>query len=254
MNNFGNIKDTFNDILSNALLNKDKKDKKLFSKYVNTLKEDTNLKNEYLIYKNLTSVKFKNETEARYFINENIQLLKNNDSSKGIKKLKSLLGDRGISLNNSELYEHINVLRNTEKTPETLIKIQESLNYLIDNMLKEVIVEESEFETVDVPPSVLTKIATNKFNLKYQDISENEKEIIKTILNGDDIEKKEVYDNLKIECIDIIDKKLIESNDLDMKDKLLKVKDKLLRMTHNSDDFIKDIGNIYELKNSTIND
>ena len=64
MNNFGNIKDTFNNILSNALLSKDKKGKELFSKYLQTLKEDNNLRNEYLIYKNLTSVKFNNGTDA----------------------------------------------------------------------------------------------------------------------------------------------------------------------------------------------
>tara|TARA_Y100000589_G_C27184975_1_gene642288 strand:- start:2398 stop:3165 length:768 start_codon:yes stop_codon:yes gene_type:complete len=250
MNNFGNIKDTFNDILTESLLNKDKKGKKLFSQYLNILKEDNNLRNEYLIFKNLTSVKFKNETDAIHFINENIELLKNNDSSQGLKKLKSLLKGKNINVSNSELYEHINTLRNTEKTPETLIKLQKSLNYLSENMLKEVVVEKNEFDTVDVPPSVLTKMATNRFNLKYQDITEGEKEIIKTILNGNDEDKKEVYNNLKTECIDIIDKKLNENVDLDIKDKLLKVKDKLLRMTYSSDEYVKDINNVYELKNS----
>lgn len=250
MNNFGNIKDTFNNILSNSLLNKDEKGKKLFSKYVNTLKEDTKLRNEYLIYKNLTSVKFKNESDARYFIKENIELLKNNDSSKGIEKLESLLEGKDMVVDNNEIYNHIDTLRNTEKTPETLIKIQESINYLTEHMLKEVVIVENEFESVDIPPSVLTKMATNRFNLKYQDITEGEKEIIKTILNGDDEDKKEVYNNLKTECIDIIDKKLNENVDLDIKDKLLKVKDKLLRMTYNPDEYVKDINNVYELKNS----
>ena len=50
MDNFGNIKDTFNNILSNSLLNKDEKGKKLFSKYIKTLKEDDKLRNEYLIF------------------------------------------------------------------------------------------------------------------------------------------------------------------------------------------------------------
>ena len=90
MDNFGNIKDTFNNILSNSLLNKDEKGKKLFSKYIKTLKEDDKLRNEYLIFKNLTSVRFDNESDAKYFINENIGLLKKNDSVEGIKKLVSL--------------------------------------------------------------------------------------------------------------------------------------------------------------------
>ena len=250
MNNFGNIKDTFNNILSNALLSKDKKGKELFSKYLQTLKEDNNLRNEYLIYKNLTSVKFNNGTDAKYFISENIQLLKNNDTTKGIKKLQSLIEGFDIVNDNDEIYNHINILRNTEKTPETISKLQESINFLTENMLKEVELIENEYDTVDVPPSVLTKMATNRYNLKYQDISENEKEIIKTLLNGDDEDKKKVYNNLKTECIDIIDKKLNENSDLDIKDKLLKVKDKLLRMEYNSDEYVKDINNVYELKNS----
>lgn len=254
MDNFGNIKDTFNNILSNSLLNKDEKGKKLFSKYIKTLKEDDKLRNEYLIFKNLTSVRFDNESDAKYFINENIGLLKKNDSVEGIKKLVSLLENYEIVKDNNEIYSHIDTLRKTEKTPKTLIKIQESINYLTNNMLKEVVTEKNEFETVGVPPSVLTKMATDRFNLRYKDISEGEKNIIKNILNGNDEDKKEVYNNLKTECVEIIDKKLDESVDLDIKDKLLKVKDKLLRMTYNPTEYIKDINNVYELKNSVSNE
>ena len=251
MNNFGNIKDTFNEILSKSILNKDNKGKKLFSKYINLLKEDNNLRNEYLIYKNLTSTKFKNETESIYFINENIELLKNNNSKKGIKKLESLLEGIDIVNGDNELYNHINTLRNTKKTPETVIKIQESLKYLSNNMLKKVIVEEeNEFDSVDIPPSVLTKLAVNRFNLKYEGISESEKEIIKTILNGNDKDKEEIFNKLKRECIDTIDNELNESSDLDLKDKLLKVKDKLLNTNFNLDNFKKDINKIYDLNES----
>lgn len=250
MNNFGNIKDTFNNILSTSIMNKDEEGKKLFSTYVKTLKEEASLKNEYLIYKNLTTKKFDDENEAKYFIKENIKLLKNNDSVEAIKKLETILGDKEIVKENEEIYSHIDVLRNTELTPKTIEKIQESLKYVSTKMLEKVVIEENEFDGVEVPPSVLTKMATNRFNLKYQDISEGEKEIIKTILNGNDEDKKEVYNNLKTECIDIIDKKLNENVDLDIKDKLLKVKDKLLRMTYNPDEYVKDINNVYELKNS----
>ena len=98
-------------------------------------------------------------------------------------------------------------------------------------MLKEEVVEESEYETVEVPPSVLTKMATNRFNVKYQDITEGEKEIIKTILNGDDEDKENTYTKLKNECVDIIDNRLNENVDLDLKDKLLKVKYQHLKVS-----------------------
>ena len=117
-------------------------------------------------------------------------------------------------------------------------------------MLKEEVEIKSEFESVDVPPSVLTKMAVSRFNLRYEDISESEKEIIKTVLNGNGEEKKNIHNDLKNECIDIIDKRLDENSDLDLKDKLLKVKDKLLRMSYNDESFPTDINNIYNLKTS----
>ena len=252
MSNFGYIKDNFNNILSESLLNKDDEGKKLFTKYVQTLKEDTNLKNEYLIFKNLTTKKFDNSSDAKDYIKENIEILKTINSTKGIKKLTSLLGDTELVKENEEIYNHIDILRNTDKTPSTIEKIQESINYIKEEMLKEETVETNEYETVDVPPSVLTKMAVNRFNLKYQDISESEKEIIKTILNGDEEEKQNVYSNLKNECIDIIDNRLNENSDLELKDKLLKVKDKLLRMSYSKDSFETDIDNVYNLKNSVV--
>ena len=250
MNTFGYIKDTFNNILTVSLLKKDKEGKQLFSKYLKILKENEDLSQQYLIYKNLTTKKFNNESDAKEYIKENITLLQKINDDKGIKKLQSLLKGRELIKENVEIYNHINSLKNTIKSVSNLEKIQESINYITKQMLKEEVVEESEYETVEVPPSVLTKMATNRFNLKYQDITEGEKEIIKTILNGNDEDKENTYTKLKNECVDIIDNRLNENVDLDLKDKLLKVKDKLLRMTFNPDEYVKDINNVYELKNS----
>ena len=84
-------------------------------------------------------------------------------------------------------------------------------------------------------------MAVNRFNSKYSDISEDEKQILKSILNGSEENKEKVYKNLKTECIDLIDKKLQENTDLDMKDKMLKVKDKLLRLSYNPNTYVDNI-------------
>jgi hypothetical protein len=96
----------------------------------------------------------------------------------------------------------------------------------------------------------LAKLSVNKFNDKYSDISESEKRIIRTILNGDDNDKEETFSTLKRECIDTIDNRLSESSDIDLKDKLLKVKDKLLNMNFDNENYIDDINKVYELKES----
>ena len=250
MTNFGYIKDTFNNILSESILNKNEEGKKLFKKYIQTLKEDINLKREYLIYKNLTTKKFTSELDAKDYIKENISLLKGNNPSKGLNKLNIILGDKKIVKENKEIYNHINILRNTTKTPTSIQKIQESINFFKERMLKEEIIVESSYDVSGIPPSVLTKLAVNKFNNKYENITEEERKIIKNVLHGNDEERKETYSSLKNECIDIIDNRLSENSDLDLKDKLLKVKDKLLRMSFNKETFPTDIDSIYNLKNS----
>ena len=155
---------------------------------------------------------------------------------------------------NSALYDHINILTNVTKSASSLDKLQESVNFIKDRMTKKEDIIESTQDSINLPPSVLTKMATNRFNLKYADINEGEKDIIKTILNGNEEDKKGVYETLKTECIDIIDNRLNEEIDLDLKDKILKVKDKLLRMSYNPDEYVKDINSVYELKKSVAAD
>ena len=253
MKNFGNIKDTFNSILAESIIKRDEEGKKLFNVYLKTLKENTELRQQYLIYKNLTTKSFNDGVEAKDYIKENINLLKGlneKELKKGNDKLGILLEGREITTENSTVYDHINILLKTKKTPSNLDKIRESINYIKDSMLERDEIIKEDKDVVNLPPSVLTQMATTRFNTKYADITEDEKEILKTVLNGNEEDKKTVYNTLKTECIDIIDNKLNEEIDLDLKDKILKVKDKLLRMTYNPDEYVKDIDRVYGLKKS----
>jgi hypothetical protein len=252
MENFGNIKDTFKNLVVESVIKKDEKGKKLFSKFLKTIKENKTLKDQYLIYSNLQNSKFDDVVEAKEFVKENIELLKGLNEGhivKGNEFFLKLLKGNQIVKENQEFYNKVSYLVNTEKTPSNIKKINESINYIVKPMLEK---EEEEVftETVDLPPSVLTKLMVNKFNTKYSDISESEKEIIKTVLNGTNEDKENIYNKLKRECIDGIDTKLNESSDLELKDKLLKVKDKLLNSGFNLDTFSTDISKFYDLKES----
>jgi hypothetical protein len=252
MENFGNIKDTFKNLVVESVIKKDEKGKKLFSKFLKTIKENKTLKDQYLIYSNLQNSKFDDVVEAKEFVKENIELLKGLNEGhivKGNEFFLKLLKGNHIVKENQEFYNKVSYLVNTEKTPSNIKKINESINYIVKPMLEK---EEEEVftETVDLPPSVLTKLMVNKFNTKYSDISESEKEIIKTVLNGTNEDKENIYNKLKRECIDGIDTKLNESSDLELKDKLLKVKDKLLNSGFNLDTFSTDISKFYDLKES----
>ena len=240
MINFGNIKDTFKNLVIESTIRKDNKGKKLFSKFLKTIKENQTLKDQYLIYSNLQNTKLNDGVEARGFVKENIELLKTLNEShikKGNEFFLKLLKGNKIVKENQEFYNKVSYLVNTEKTPSNIKKINESINYIVRLMLEKEEVEEVVTESIDLPPSVLTKLAVNKFNSKYSDITESEKEIIKTVLNGSNEDKEETFNKLKRECIDTIDNKLNESSDLDLKDKLLKVKDKLLNTNFSLDNF-----------------
>jgi hypothetical protein len=253
MENFGNIKDTFTDIVIESVFKKNDSGKKLFSKFIKLIKENDSLGDQYLIYKNLQSKKFNDSSEAKDFIKENISLLKSLDKKeleKGNEKLFKLLKGKSIVKENSEFYNHIKLLAETKKTPKNIEKINDSINHIKGLMLEKELVDETDEIVSELPPSVLTQISVNKFNSKYANVSESEKEIIKTILNGDDKTKEDTYKTLKRECIDIIDNNLTESSDIDIKDKLLRVKDKLLNMNFNKENFVSDINKVYDLKQS----
>jgi hypothetical protein len=214
MSNFGNIKDTFKNLVIESTIKKDIKGKKLFSKFLKTIKENETLKNQYLIYSNLQNTKFDDKTEAIDFVKENISLLKGLNEehiNKGNEFFLKILKGNEIVKENQEFYNKITYLVNTKKTPSNIKKINETINFIVNPMLeKEVTTEEVVTESVDLPPSVLTKLAVNKFNSRYSNISESEKEIIKTVLNGSNEDKEEIFNKLKRECIDAIDNKLNE--------------------------------------------
>jgi hypothetical protein len=256
MENFGNIKDTFKNIVIESVLRKDEEGKKLFSKFLKTLKENKTLGDQYLIYKNLQTKKFDDPSEAKDYIKENISLLKDLNESQ-LKEgndyfLKLLKGNKIIKENDS-FYSDISFLSNTKKTLSNIDKINESTNNITRLMLEKEEEVSVVKESLELPPSILTKLAVNKFNSRYSNIDESEKEIIRTVLNGTDDDKETIYKKLKRECIETIDKKLNESSDLDLKDKLLRVKDKLLNMEYNKEDSVNKISSIYELKESIKN-
>ena len=167
--------------------------------------------------------------------------------------LSNLLKGKKIIKENNSFYSDISYLSTIKKNPSNIEIFNESLNRLVNHMVTKSEVTEHT-DTIDISPSILTKIMVNKFNEKYSEITESEKKIIKSILNGKNEDKVNTVNNLKRECIDSIDKKLNENIDLDLKDKLLKVKDKLLTTEYKKDDYHNDVIKLYNLKETIDNE
>lgn len=252
MQNFGIITNAFNGVLAEGLVSKDTNNKQIFKKYIKTIKENEVLRTQFLVYNNIENKIEENEFKANLFLQENIALVKK-FSKKEIAKANQLLANNisielGESYTNAELHENISKLIFTDKTTSNIDTIVEAtasiINFMKTNQPKEV------NESIDLPSSMISTIMVDKYNEKYSTLDESERQILKALIDSDDDKKKEVYSVTLRECIDLIDGKLIES-DLEAKDKLLRVKDKLLNDKQEvNEDFFKNISKLVELKNS----
>ena len=251
MRNFGNINNAFSEVLVESFTKKDTGKKNLFNTYLKTIKESKILKTQYMIYKNISSKSETNDLKVQEYVKENINLM-SKFSTKDIKKanddLLKLIGEGSklleLDYEVKELHENINnfLTLSRSKNANNISELVESYSYIVDYIKSN--------EPKDTEPLVseaVGRLAVDKFNEKYSDISEDERSIIKTIIESDTSGKEVAFKNVVVECIDLIDDQLKES-DIETKDKLLKVKDKLLRMSYNKDNFIVDVKKVIELK------
>jgi len=269
MQNFGKIKNKFNEILVEGVVSENKPNKLLFKKYVKTIKENEILKTQFLIYNNIENKIEENEFKATEFVKANIELLnkytKKEIAEANLKLSIPIVWEKEIAEANlklsipivwekddeyslKELHENITKLIFTKKTPENVDSIVEATSNIVgfikNNKIKEIT------EAIELPTSMVSTIMVDKYNEKYSNLSESDKSIVKAIMNSDDIQKKEIYSNTIKECLDLINDKLTES-DLETKDRLLRVKEKLLNDKHEiNEDFIPNISKLVELRDN----
>jgi hypothetical protein len=250
--NFGKIKNVYNEILVESVVTKNKDKKDLFKSYVKTIKENEALKNQFLVYNIIENKVEINESKAKAFVDECMNIISKyntNDILKANNKLvENILFEKDYDYDKKELHENIATLIFTPKTPKNIDTIIEAksyiVNYILNNKEKEV------SESVALPNSLVSTIMVEKYNQKYADLDESEKEILKSLIDSDDTTKKEIYSKTIRECIDLINDKLTDSS-LDAKEKLLQVKDKLLNDKQEvNEDYTKNISKLVELRNS----
>ena len=252
MQNFGKITNAFNGVLAEGLVTKDTNNKQMFKKYIKSIKENEALKTQFLVYNNIENKVETNEFKANLFLQENIALLNKFSREELLEANKKLaepvLTESETSYPNQKLHEDIATLIFTEKNAKTIDVIVEATANIIDYMKNNTVKEVK--EAIELPNSMLSTIMVEKYNEKYANLDESEKEVLKTLIDSDDEKKKEVYSSTIRECIDLIDEKLKESS-LEAKDKLLRVKDKLLNDKKEiNEDFVKNITKLVELRSS----
>lgn len=250
--NFGHIKSVYNNLLAESVMSDDKSKKELFKGYVKSIKENEVLKTQFLVYTNIEQKVESDVAKATMFVKENIDLFskftKKQIMEANTKLVEGLLFEFDVQNENKDLYESISTLIFTNKTPETIDTIVEATSKVVDHIVnnKPRVVSEA----IELPNSMISTIMVDKFNEKYSTLDEAEKRVFKALVESTDEEKKEIYSSTIRECIDLINEKL-NTDDLDTKDKLLRVKDKLLSDKQEiNEDFTKNISKLIELRSS----
>ena len=250
---FGTIKNTFTNLIIESQITGDEKGKKLYKKFLKTLNEDDSLRTAYLVYLNLEKKTIDNEVEANHYLDENLSLIKNKLRGKtNIKKLGKMLVENGVTLlETSELHKHLNTLISTKKDASTIDILHESRKNVVSWLLKDknVNLEDRTNIRENIDVQKFLTVATEKYNEKYSNITEEEKNIIKVLRSGDDKKKEELLRSIIKETISLINKELNNNIDIDLKTKLLETKEAIFNFSeYNIDSFGDDIKKIYEIK------
>lgn len=257
MENFGKIKTIFNNLLVESLFKKDDTNRKLFKKYIKTIRESEILKTQFLIYDNIENKVESDLFQINLFVSENIKLLEKfspADIIRENKKLVSLL-DSKTDLNEvdelSPLHEALTNLIFTTRRAQNIDSITRDTRTVVNHISTNK--EKALTEGTNLPLSMLTKIMVEKYNEKYAGVNEDDKKILKVLINNNPEANKKLHEQINTECTDIVNGLLKEAND-DTREKLLKVRSKLLETTELRDvDVLSKIFKLLELKNNLKN-
>lgn len=269
--NFGTIKDIYAKFLIDSYItesksNKKNKNKLNYRNFIKNITENSILRTEFIVYKNIENGYFPSEISAVEYLKENISLFEK-FSKKDIIKENEKLGTKlivtykgykvpgekfptDISLMKSkEIHEAIHNLITLEKTTKTIDKLQISFEVVKNWLNTPKTISETKKPIVNAD-KFLT-IAVDKYNEKYSSLTEEDKKIIKTLMSTNKSEKEILLKNMVKESIVLINNALKEyGSNIDVKSRLLEAKDVVYNLEFNEETYKEDISKIYDLKKS----
>jgi len=252
MYNFGKIKHNIYSIVSEGIVNKDLVKKSILKEFISTIKKSKILLAEAKIYNNIENKSEISEYLATEYIKENINLL-NGFTKKEIlsenKKLSNLLDGHNIVefYDKFNLHDNIHNLIVTTKTPNTINNIVESTN-IIKEYVNSNVTEEKVLKEDLLPNSILSKFLVEKYNQKYSTLNENDTNFIKSMLENDETKQESVLSKLKDNILINIDESIEESSDINVKSKLLDVKNRLINTKYLKESFSENIIKLITLR------
>jgi len=261
--NFGTVKNIFVEKLVESHISGEKIGKNLYKKFLETLKESETLKTAFVVYKNIEGNTINDKFEANQYLKENLSLIEKFNGKKSLteqtKKLISILKENDIKLDDiksNKLHESLNILLTKTKTLKTINQLYESrinvIDWLSSDKTKE---EKSEYVKENINPNKFLDLVVNKFNEKYSELTEEEKNILKILKESNEDDLKNMVSNLIKDNINIINENLNKySSNINIKAKLLETKDTIYKMVDSNVELGEKVLKLYDLKNKFKNE
>jgi hypothetical protein len=234
---FGQLKESILSNLEETYKNNGEKDfKQSFTKYVKVLKENNTLREFNEVYDLLNTMKFKDESIAKEFVEESITHLKSFDLS-AIDKLKTLT-ENTVSIKGT-INESIDQLVFNKKL-SLVEKVSHKTN-LVKHLVREEKSAESLKESID-------KI-NNSLADKISKLNEEQVKVLNLFAENNESAINNYYTTLIESTQGMVEETINKSDDIIVVKKLLEVRTKLNEMK-NEKPSLETIDNIIDLKKS----
>ena len=195
MENFGKIKL----IQANKYINESSVDS--ITKFMNIIKKSNKLQKEFQIYKSLENAHIPKEMLAMKHIDRNISNRSILLNESELEKIQEFNEDVSIDPKKETLYESIHILLhddNPDKIHEAYVVVLEHIK------TNKPIVEENEIKYPQgIDKEIILEMAVKKFNDKFSSMSVDERELFNKLSTSTFDEKKELFESLKQETIDL---------------------------------------------------
>lgn len=256
--NFGLLKANLFNKLTESLEKTDELNSSDCVKFYELVKNDPVLQVENIIYKNLLNKYISSEASASRYIEENINLFKNFDkesiftSHDKLKIFKNKIDENFrphnvVQLNaiHSLLFETLKFEGNEIPDVDTLHSSYEIILAHIQKPKKQL--TESKLQKFKMPvKELILKNAISKFNEKYSHLNENEKALLKILINPDNKAKQDLFESLKNDTYHKLQKSL-ESASQAVQEKIKSSMRKIEQMQFNNETAQKDIVKLHNL-------
>lgn len=248
MKNFGRLKETITAIIAERHQNGGIKDDASVKEFFKLVKENKVIRTQYKCYSNIEKHITESAAVDIITLDSNIAILRS-ISAKLEEANEKLMGTFNLTeediVGESKIGDAITNLVFLEENVSNLTTITESKKTILESFDKEIEVAKVDLPKVD--QTKLMEVAMDKFKEKYgEDLTENQMLLVKATISEKKDYRVEILNKFIKESIAEINEGL-KTEDINEKEKLLAVKERLLEMSYNEETYVEDLNKVVDL-------